>query len=195
MLEREESTCVLSQNWIFLSFSLWCPAVPIRNLPSVFLTANITLDWFSFSISDQAQSERHCCNVSHEEIAVVALGLGCSWLRCCLHRAPHNIFAVWVPVLCHSWVHYPWWRPATLLTDVQRLLVLLKYKLHKENPYAVEETINIYLFHDACCFVLCIYELDFIKTPSYYGLCSLLIIFIPKKHNESYAFVLVLALS
>lgn len=44
----------------------------------------------------------------------------------------------------------------------------------------------LYIFHDACCFVPCIYELDFIETPSY-DLGWLLIIFIPKKPNKNYA--------
>lgn len=130
--ERSEQVCFLE---LYIYFS---PPVPVLTLPSVFLTTNIPLDWFSFSIYDQTQSEGHCCNVSHEEITAVALWLGCSWLRCCLHKAPPNIFAVWVSVFCHSWVHYPWWRPATLPTDVQRLLMLLNYKVHQENLYALD---------------------------------------------------------
>ena len=114
----------LYMNWIFVPFSLWRPPVPIPSLLSVFHNTPVPLDWFRFSIYDQTQSEGRCCNDSHEEIAVVALWLGCSWLQCCLHRASRNIFAGWVSVLCHSWAPYLRERPATLFTDLQRLVYL-----------------------------------------------------------------------
>lgn len=65
---------------LFLPFSLRLAPVPILSPPSVFLCTNILLDSFRFSIYGCAHNEGHCCNGSHQEIAAVALWLGCCQL-------------------------------------------------------------------------------------------------------------------
>lgn len=80
---------------VFLPFSLQLPPVPILSPPSAFLCTNILLDSFRFSIYAWAHNEGHCCNGSHQEIAAVALWLGCCQLWGCLHGAPHHVFAGW----------------------------------------------------------------------------------------------------
>lgn len=64
----------------FLSLSLRLPPGPIPSPPSVSLRTNILLDRLRFSIYGWAHNEGHCCNGSHQEIAAVALWLGCCQL-------------------------------------------------------------------------------------------------------------------